>query len=138
MSSENDPVNPFDAIKKIRERDRRYSPEAYAMVMDSLEFGIRRIGERRHLSAKELLEHMCEFARERYGMLAFSVLNKWGVRTTDDVGAIVYRLIDERVLAEQSGDSPADFQAVFDLGELLEDRYFDGRPNTEPPKPNSG
>jgi uncharacterized repeat protein (TIGR04138 family) len=138
MSSNNDPVNPFDAIKKIRERDRRYSPEAYAMVMDSLEFAIKRIGERRHLSAGELLVHLCDFARERYGILAYSMLNKWGVRSTDDVGSIVYRLIDEHVLSEQDGDSPADFRHVFDLRERLEERYFERRTSINPPPHKNG
>jgi uncharacterized repeat protein (TIGR04138 family) len=125
MSHESNQVNFWGAVERIRERDKRYSQEAYALVMDSLEFAIRRIGVRRHLSAEELLVHLCDHAKERYGVLAFSILKTWGLRSTEDVGAVVYRLIDEHVLTEQDGDSPADFNGVFDLGRRLEEHYFD-------------
>jgi len=115
----------WGAIDRIRERDKRHEREAYALVMDSLEFAIKRVGERRHLTAAELLVHLCDFAKERYGVLAFSVLESWGVRSTEDVGSIVYNLIGERILAEREEDSPLDFSCVFDLRSRLEDQYFE-------------
>lgn len=124
MSSESEQVDFWEVVEKIRERDKRFAPEAYALVMEALEFAIQRIGERRHVNAAELLVHFCDYAKESYGVMAYSILEKWGVRTTGDVGSIVYRLIDERVLAEQEGDSPADFSGVFELRTRLEDNYF--------------
>lgn len=127
MPGDPEPVSFFDAVERIRRRDKRYAPEAYALVMDSLAVAMRRIGERRHLSAAELLDHLCDFARDRYGVLAYTILETWGLRTTGDVGAVVYALIDEGELSAQEGDSPADFAGVFDLRERLETRYFDAR-----------
>jgi uncharacterized repeat protein (TIGR04138 family) len=125
MSSEPKPVSFFDAVKRIRNRDRRYEPEAYAMVMDSVAYAIQTIGEPRHISAAELLVHMCEFTKDRYGILAYTILDKWGLKSTGDIGAVVYALIDEGELSEQEGDSLAGFSRVFDLRERLEVRYFD-------------
>lgn len=119
------PVSFWDAVGRIREHDKRYSPEAYAFVMDALDFAIRSIGRRRHVSAAELLAYSCDFAKSRYGVLAYTVLRKWGVTCSEDIGSVVYRLIDQQVLAEQKGDSPSDFSGVFDLRSRLEDRYFD-------------
>jgi uncharacterized repeat protein (TIGR04138 family) len=125
MATDPKPVSFFDAVRRIRSRDRRYAPEAYALIMDSVTHAIRSIGELRHVSAAELLEHLCEFAKDRYGMLAYTMLENWGLRSTDDIGAVVYALIDEGELTEQEGDSPAGFSGVFDLRERLEVHYFD-------------
>lgn len=130
MSSDGNQVNFWDAVEKIRERDKRYAPEAFATVMDSLEFAMQRIGERRHVSAAELLVHFCDYAKERYGVMAYSILERWGLRSTEDVGSVVYRLIDESILAEQDGDSPADFSGTFDLRSRMEDKYFE-QPRSE-------
>jgi uncharacterized repeat protein (TIGR04138 family) len=127
------PVSFWTAVEKIRERDKRYSPEAYAFVMDALDFAIRQIGKRRHVSALELLGFLCEFARSRYGVLAYSVLSHWGLKGTEDIGSVVYRLIDAQVLAEQKGDSPADFSGVFVLRRRLEDEYFESPHFRNPP-----
>ncbi|MCK5620472.1 MAG: hypothetical protein KAJ17_13785 [Candidatus Krumholzibacteria bacterium] len=125
MSSDLNAGSFWEAVDRIRERDKRYARDAYALVMDSLEFAIQRVGERRHLSATELLVHLCDYAQERYGVLAYSVLENWGIRSSEDVGSVVYRLIDEEILSEQDGDSPIDFSGGFDFRGRLEDRYFD-------------
>ena len=132
------PVSFWDAVERIRERDKRYSPEAYAFVMDALDYAIRQIGRRRHVSAGELLSYLCDFAKSRYGVMTYTVLAKWGLRGTADIGSVVYRLIDEPVLAEQKGDSPADFSGVFDLRHRLEDQYFETPNFRHPPDPRSG
>lgn len=137
MSSESNLDSFWSAVDRIRERDKRYAPDAYALVMDSLEFAIHRIGERRHLSAAELLVHLCDLAKVRYGILAYSVLENWGVRSTEDVGSIVYGLIGERVLAEREEDSPLDFSSVFDLRGRLEDQYFEPTRSPTPRGPKT-
>lgn len=125
MSKDPRPLSFFDAVERIRSRDKRYAPEAYALAMDSVAYAIQSIGEPRHISAEELLNHLCDFARDRYGILAYSMLEKWGLRSTQDVGAVVYRLIEEGELTEQEEDSLAEFYQVFDLRERLEVEYFD-------------
>ncbi len=132
------PVSFWSAVERIRERDKRYSPEAYAFVMDGLDFAIQQIGKRRHVSAAELLSFMCKFAKSRYGVMAYTVLSRWGLRGTEDIGSVVYRLIDQQILAEQQGDSPADFSGVFDLRRRLEDQYFEIPDFRRPPGPESG
>jgi uncharacterized repeat protein (TIGR04138 family) len=125
MSTDPKRVSFFDAVNRIRSRDTRYAPEAYALVMDSVTYAIRRIGEPRHVSARELLDHLCDFVKDRYGIMAYSVLVKWGLRSTEDIGAVVYALIDEGELTEQDDDSLGDFSRVFDLERRLEVEYFD-------------
>jgi uncharacterized repeat protein (TIGR04138 family) len=136
--SSESPVSFWSAVERIRERDKRYAPEAYAFVMDALDFAIRQIGKRRHVSAAELLSFVCMFAKSRYGVMAYTVLARWGLRGTEDIGSVVYRLIDQQVLAEQQGDSPADFSGVFDLRRRLEEQYFEIPDFGRPPARESG
>ena len=138
MPADPKPVSFFEAVKRIRSRDKRYAPEAYALVMDSVAYAIQTIGEPRHVSAAELLDHLCGFAKDRYGILAYSMLKKWGLRSTEDIGAVVYALIDEGELTEQEGDSLADFSGVFDLQERLETEYFDGTEDESGGGPHPG
>ena len=93
--------------------------------MEALEYTITRIGQRRHVSAHELLDGSRSYAKEKYGMLAHEVLSKWGLETTNDVGEVVFHLVDASVLARQDGDSITDFDQVFDLKSALEEGYFD-------------
>jgi uncharacterized repeat protein (TIGR04138 family) len=138
MSTDPRPVSFFNAVKRIRSRDKRYAPEAYALVMDSVAYAIQTIGEARHVSAAELLDHLCDFTKDRYGVLAYSMLEKWGLRSTEDVGAVVYALIDEGELKEQEGDSLAGFSGVFDLRDRLENGYFDPQDDEAEDGPHPG
>jgi len=121
-------VRPFwEAVASIRERDDRFEPEAYALVMDALEYTIARIGERRHVQAAELVRGMCAYVKDRYGVLGFTLLTRWGVHSAEDFGRAVFQLVEARVLSRQESDRPEDFEGLFDLRETLEEGYFGGR-----------
>jgi uncharacterized repeat protein (TIGR04138 family) len=118
-------VHFWDAVREIRRVDGRFAPEAYGLIMDSLELAIHNIGFRRHVSGTELLESLCEHAKSRYGLLAYTLLEKWGIKTTDDVGEAVFQLVEAHVLARQEKDTREDFHDIFDLRDRLEEAYFD-------------
>jgi uncharacterized repeat protein (TIGR04138 family) len=75
---------------------------------------------RRHVSAAELVRGLCDNARQRFGLFAFTVLSKWGLEQSDDVGEVVFQLIDAGILSRQEGDARADFNHVVDFREALE------------------
>jgi uncharacterized repeat protein (TIGR04138 family) len=110
----------WSAVERIRAADGRYARDAYAFVMDSLDFTMRGIGERRHVSADELVHGLCANAKHRFGLFAFTVLDAWGLRSSEDVGDIVFQLIDAGVLARQESDTRAGFDRVVDFREILE------------------
>ena len=123
MSSE---MNFWDVVKDIHARDSRYAPELYGFVMDGLQFTTAAQAQRRHVSAEELLRSMCVFARQKYGVLAHSVLERWGVAGTSDIGRVVFHLVESGVLARQESDRIEDFDDVLDLKQELEESYFEG------------
>ncbi len=110
----------WGAVERIRDTDDRFAPDAYAFVMDSLDFTMRRIGERRHVSAEELVRGLCANAKHRFGLFAFTVLEKWGLQSSDDVGTIVFQLIDVGILSRQEGDTREGFERVVDFRDALE------------------
>jgi uncharacterized repeat protein (TIGR04138 family) len=114
----------WDAVAAIREQDDHLAPEAYALVIDALEFTFARIGERRHLRAEELVRGLCAHVKERYGVLGFTLLSRWGVGTTADFGRAVFQLVEAGVLSRQESDRREDFDGLVDLRAALEDGYF--------------
>lgn len=97
--------------------DIKYHAEAYEFVRETVNFAIKRAGETRHVSALELLESCRIYAIEQYGFLADSVLKNWGISNGDDVGNIVFELIEKGKLSASPGDKREDFSIPFDLFE---------------------
>ena len=116
-----------DLLSKIRSefidsgRDVRYPCAAYLFVLQGLEFYFAKIGEKRHVTGREFAGGLVEFAHRQFGPLAFEVLCKWGINTTDDFGFIVYNLIDIGAMSKTQSDAVEDFFNVFDLK-----HYFEG------------
>jgi uncharacterized repeat protein (TIGR04138 family) len=115
----------------IRE-DSRFAYEAYEFVCDAVTYTQDRLGrkaddefgrEDRHVSGGELLRGACELAVREFGMMAPLVFKMWGVRTTDDFGEMVFRLIGTERLSQSDRDDPADFHDVFDLNAALTDGF---------------
>ena len=107
-------------VERIRAGDGRYARDAYGFVMDSLDFTMRSAGERRHVSGAELVHALCANAKQRFGLFAYTVLSKWGLRSSDDVGDIVFQLTEAGILSRRESDTRADFERVLDFREALE------------------
>lgn len=72
-------------------------------------------GRQRHVSGQELCEAIRCYALDQYGLLAKSVLNEWGVRSTGDFGEIVFNLIDIGQMRKTDSDCREDFNDVYDF-----------------------
>ena len=119
--------NPLD---RIIARDPRFKPEAYVFVHDALGHTWSRLDHRRHVTGRELLDGIKDLALKRYGPMASAVLNSWGVRTTDDFGAIVFNLVEAELLSKTEEDRIEDFHAVYDFDEAFVRSYELAGPET--------
>ena len=108
-----------EALEKIGQRDSRFHERAYLFVLAALEYAQGRLPARRHLSGSELAWACRDFALEQFGLLAPTVLQFWGVRRTEDMGTIVFSLIDAGLLARQPSDKVEDFEQVYEFGEAF-------------------
>ena len=68
-----------------------------------------------HVNGAELCDSLRRLALRQYGLLAATVLAHWGVRSTSDVGNIVYNMIGAGGLERTESDSRADFDNLFDF-----------------------
>jgi len=99
----------------------RYCKEAYVFVSQALDYTLKSIGERRHVTGRELLEGVREFAIKQFGFLAKTVFQSWGIRRTDDFGRIVFELIARGNMSKTPTDSIVDFQNVYDFVDVFDD-----------------
>jgi uncharacterized repeat protein (TIGR04138 family) len=51
--------------------------------------------------------------------MARTVFRMWGINRTDDVGEIVFNLIENGLMSKTEGDTRADFHNLFDLDQAL-------------------
>ena len=107
-------------LDRLRATHPRFHETAYLFVLSALHFALERLDEPRHLSGRELAEGVRDLALIRYGLMARTVLQYWGITTTSDLGDIVFALVDAGILIKQDDDTQADFVDVFDFGEEFE------------------
>lgn len=120
-------------ITEIVRRDRRYAYEAYEFVFEALGHTQKMVGRvptigeplgnEHHVSGREILEGAVDLAREEFGFMARTVFEQWGIRRTDDLGEIVFNLIESGLLSKTDSDNRADFQDVFNLDRALAEGY---------------
>ena len=115
--------DPTKVLAELQERNPRFHRRAYVFLIDALHGVIAGMDERRHISGQELVDGVRGLAMQRFGPLARTVLEYWGINTTDDLGEIVFALVDIGVLVKQEQDRPEDFQDLFDFEEVFEHNY---------------
>ncbi len=112
----------WDAVDRVRARDPRYRREAYGFVVAALGAAVQALPAerrshpvRRHLSGQELTSSVIRLARAEFGMLAATVFREWGVTTREDIGRIVFELVELGQLSARPEDSLDDFRGGGDL-----------------------
>ena len=110
-------------MDQIRLREPRFHERGYLFVLAALEFEQARRSARRHISGADLARAVRDLAIERFGVLAREVLEYWGIRRTEDVGDVVFALVDLELLAAQPNDTRDDFAGVYDFDVAFERDY---------------
>ncbi len=100
-------------------RDTRYRRDAYGFILSTLEFHHSKTSDVGHIPAVELAQSVAELAIMKYGPMAEAVLDHWGIRSSFDVGTVVYNLIDIGILAKDDEDSLDDFAQLPALFESI-------------------
>jgi uncharacterized repeat protein (TIGR04138 family) len=110
-------------MDRIRLREPRFDERAYLFVLGALEYCQQRLDERRHISGKELALACRDLALEKFGVMAGLVLEHWGVRSSADLGDVVFTLVDLGLLMSQPTDSREEFADVFDFDQAFAKEY---------------
>lgn len=121
------PQPPEQLFEALKEEYPQYDPKAYSFVLMALQKVSTGLEERRHLHASELAEGVLELAHEEFGPLAAEVMQNWGLETTEDIGQIVFALVEKGVMKAREEDRREDFENLFALSERLEEEYEIGQ-----------
>ncbi len=112
-----------ETLDRLAQREPRYARAAYVFMLGALHHVIETLDEPRHISGRELAEGARSLALEQFGPMARTVLEHWGIESTEDFGDIVFGLVELGVLVKQETDSPMDFRRVFDFAEAFDKDY---------------
>jgi len=121
------------SLPELAREKGRYDVEAYRFVFESLDRLLGQLKERRHVSGEELAHAIRELALERFGFMARTVLNEWGVRKTGDFGEIVFHLVEAGLMSKTDDDRKSDFKNIYDFGEAF-DRGYHPPPQQKHPR----
>jgi uncharacterized repeat protein (TIGR04138 family) len=113
-----------EALDAVITSDPRYARDAYVFLRDSLEFTLkkRRKGRREESSdvpATELLDGFRVHALKEYGPMSRLVLESWGVRSCEDIGNLVFNLVEGGVFSKTDRDTLEEFRSGFDFDEAF-------------------
>ena len=122
------PSSPITAAEKFRrlvQTDQRYDVEAYNFLYEALDFTMKNVVAPRgrsnqHVTGQELLEGVRRFTIEQFGCMARVVLQNWGIRSTDDVGEMVFNLVSQDLMGKQESDSKEDFHGIYEFEEVFD------------------
>lgn len=104
-----------ELLKTILQHDPRYKAEAYAFVRGGLDYTVRRMETPRHVSGQELLGGIREYALEQFGPMSKTLLEEWGITRTEDIGEIVFNMVENGLLGKTDEDSREDFAGGYDF-----------------------
>jgi len=104
-------------IEKLM-RKTRYNPQGYGLVLAAVEDAIERSGVRGHISGRELLESVVRLLVQKHGLLASLVLTRWGVTSSEDIGRMVFDLVEAGLLTKRDEDSIQDFEGYDIISEI--------------------
>lgn len=118
-----------EMVNLIIKEDDRYTKEAYSFLKEALDFTMDKERKRkgkivtknqRHVSGQELLEGAREYALDQYGPMAYTVLTSWGLSKCEDIGEMVFNLIEYGVFSRNEDDSKEDFSSIYSFEEAFQ------------------
>ena len=129
-----------EALDSILSNDARYARDAYVFLRDALDFTTKQQKKAkgttvRHVSGPELLEGVRQYALKEFGPLVVTVFDNWGIRSCEDIGHMVFNLIDAGIFGKTEEDSLEDFKNVYDFQDAFVKPF---EPVTPPPPAKLG
>ncbi len=132
-------------LKDIMDQAGGYSPACFEFIREGLAHTVEMVHgnpadqtmlelglseDSRHVCGRELCIGLKDYAIERYGMLAKSVLNRWGIHYTRDFGNIIFAMVDVGLMRTTDEDSIEDFDSVYEFDDVFADPARTTRPVT--------
>jgi uncharacterized repeat protein (TIGR04138 family) len=129
-----------EALDSIVARDPRYARDAYVFLRDSLDFTTKQQKKIkgatvRHVAGPELLEGVRQYALQEFGPMVMTVFSSWGIHCCEDVGHMVFNLIEAGIFGKTEEDSLEDFKNVYDFEAAFVKPFTPAKPTAAKPPP---
>ena len=114
-----------EAVEIIVDKDPRYRKDAYFFLREVLDFTMKRRRKNRkggataHVSAVELVEGFRDRALQEFGPMTITVLDYWGIKSSADIGEMVFYLIEIGILGKTENDTRASFANLLDFHQIF-------------------
>jgi uncharacterized repeat protein (TIGR04138 family) len=102
----------------VADLGQRFTQPGFLFLYDVVAHAQARFGGG-HVSGAQFLESFRLLSRSRFGADALDVLAKNGIRRTEDVGEMVFALVDRGLMGASPEDERSDFDAGFDFAEAF-------------------
>jgi uncharacterized repeat protein (TIGR04138 family) len=119
-------LHTFDiAVERILSKGALFKKEAYYLLNEALGRAIKAEATKKkqdnpeHVNATTLSFAFRDLALDQYGGLAKQVLNHWGVQSSEDIGKMVYQLVEDGIWSKTEEDSLEDFKNLIDFDEAF-------------------
>lgn len=110
-------------LNQLRRRNPQYAESAYLFLLAALQRCLEGLERPRHVSGVEVAGAVRDLALDRFGPMARTVLEHWGITSTSDLGEIVFLLVEEGILIKEPTDTREDFQELYSFEEAFERGY---------------
>ena len=106
-----------DSFEDVVAKDSRYNARAYALLTDVIHYLSGEDGK--HCSGEDILDEFKERALDQYGPLTYTVLTEWGIQSTEDIGEMMFNLVDAKRIQRDENDSADAFSGGYDFKEAF-------------------
>ena len=129
-----------EALDSIVASDPRYGRDAYVFLRDALDFTTKQQKKIkgatvRHVAGPELLEGVRQYALQEFGPMVMTVFSCWGIHCCEDIGHMVFNLIEAGIFGKTEEDSLEDFKNVYDFEVAFVKPFTPAKPTAAKPPP---
>jgi len=110
-------------IEQLAAESARFRVEAYVWVLRVLEATRERLGRNGHVTGHELLAGNLRLARDEFGPMACEVLGHWGIHESEDLGRLVFTMVEADILHKTENDTVDDFREGYDFRQAFVEEY---------------
>ena len=130
-----------EALESIVANDARYHRDAYVFLRDALDYTTKQQKKIkgttvRHVAGPELLDGVRQYALSEFGPMVITVFDNWGIRKTEDIGNMVFNLINAGIFGKTDEDSIEDFKNVYDFQDAFAKPFAPTKPAASKPPPS--
>ena len=118
------------AVAQLVKKDSRYPAQAYGLLEAALDYTVRMLyaDNRRtgaqHVSGQQLANGFRDYVVAEYGPFSMHLMNRMNLHETDDLGNLVYNLVEVGAFGKTDKDRREDFHAVYDWEEAFREPFL--------------